>query len=105
MRMAYKSIGTFDMGVLREFYDDPTTLFPSVSENAKDIRIMEVGLDHDSVELWHEDYAASDGAWVEAGQFDNLANASDATRAFPEDEAIAVYDYTDAQAKLMLRED
>lgn len=100
--MAYKSIGSFDMDVLHEFYDDPTVVLEEVTNAASDLRVMEVG--HDSTELWHDDYSQSDGAWVEAGEFEHLEGATDAARGFPDGHAVGVYDHGDAKGKLMVRD-
>lgn len=102
--MAYKSIGTFDTDALFKIYDDPTPFFEAMSENAHDIAVMEVGNpDEETTELWHDDYDEDEGAWIEAGEFEDYVSAQDATRGFPEGEAVGVFDYSDGTAKLMIR--
>lgn len=104
--MAYKSVGTFDTEPLYELYDDLSKIFDAVSDTAIDITVVEVGApdEESQPELWHDDYAVSDGAWTEAGEFEDWWAASDAAKGFPDGTAIAVFDYSDSTAKLMVRD-
>lgn len=102
--LAYKSIGEFDVDVLTRFFGSCKEEFENVTDDTWDLHAMEV--DGGSVELWLDDYdAIGEGAWVEAGTFAVIAAACSAAQAFPEEQAIGVYDYTDGRAKLMVRED
>lgn len=105
--MGYKSIGQFDTETLYEIYDDLTEFFEKVNEDARDLTVVEVGMPDEpdaEPELWHEDYSLSEGAWVEGGTFEDRYCAADAADAFPDGDAVAVYDYADLTAKLMVRD-
>lgn len=102
--MAYKSIGTFDANAIEDHVGDPPEFFQAITDAGKDMHVMEVAEGEDP-ELWHDDYDPADGAWVEAGEFEDWYAAMDAASGFPEDRAVGVFDHGDAQAKLMVRED
>lgn len=104
--MPYKSVGTFDMETLREIYDDVTPFFKEITDQGKDMRVMEIAPPDEDAdpELWHDDYAVSDGAWAEAGTFEDVWCALDAASGFPDEETLAVFDHADATAKLMVRD-
>lgn len=105
--MAYKSVGTFDTETLAEIYDDITIVLEEIAGRNTDMTVVEMGMADDpdaEPELWHNDYDAGDGAWSEAGEFEDIHAASDAAGGCPEGTAIGVFDYADATAKLMVRE-